>query len=163
MVFKPLNIRRYRRVILQYRTQTTWSEQLPSLSAFRDFPDYGAGSRGSGRARLTLWVEVMSLSLEKPWQIKFTGQRSGKKRDSERELQISAEGPLRYRGEYWWAHTCEDTAWEQGKSHMKGSKELVLSTYTRPKTEPVFSINCGAVGKAHKKILSSCWGYLDLD
>lgn len=59
----------------------------------KDFSDYGVRSKHPGRAWLTLWVEVVS-EFRKASADKLPGQRSGKKRDSERELQKSADGPL---------------------------------------------------------------------
>ena len=60
----------------------------------RDFSDYGVRSKHPGRAWLTLWVEVMSEFRKAPADKLPRAEKRGKKRDSERELQKSADGPL---------------------------------------------------------------------
>lgn len=77
----------------------------------------------------------MSRKTKKARVHRAEGQRG--ESCTERELQISAEGPLEYSAEYWSAHTYEKANRDQRKNHLKGLEGIVPHIHTRPGITPV--------------------------
>lgn len=119
MVFKSLNIKQWRTMILK-KWKINISPIITPAYCFEEFLDHVIGN--ACRTQDVSSFRKLSGEIHRPRCLEFIGQRIGRRKLERGNFRDRQMALLNYSAEYWLAHVCDETVEGQG-TNWKASTE----------------------------------------